>query len=99
MRLPRGTQPGTHIEAHCPNCQKRAVGLFDDIVNLEVQDDVEEGQLREAIERSIREQVANSLPRESYDEHQHKDLGEECPLCLDEYVNGAELTRLPCMHA
>lgn len=51
----------------------------------------------EAMERSRKSHVLGGLPRETYNEGNHKQLV-ECELCLVDYVSGDELLRLPCMH-
>jgi len=63
-----------------------------------------ERQLQDVLEISKKEQEADkrarlvsSLPKESYHCDHHKDLI-ECDVCLEDYVAGDELLRLPCMH-
>mmetsp|Transcript_34507 Transcript_34507/g.78775 ORF Transcript_34507/g.78775 Transcript_34507/m.78775 type:complete len:310 (-) Transcript_34507:198-1127(-) len=53
--------------------------------------------LQEVIEQSKRAHLLGELPHEKFNPEQHKDLN-ECELCLQEYVAGEELLRLPCMH-
>eukprot|EP00930_Biecheleria_cincta_P105217 TRINITY_DN9781_c0_g1_i1.p1 TRINITY_DN9781_c0_g1~~TRINITY_DN9781_c0_g1_i1.p1 ORF type:complete len:372 (-),score=71.88 TRINITY_DN9781_c0_g1_i1:41-1156(-) len=50
-----------------------------------------------ALEQSRRQGVLSALPCEHFAPDQHKELV-ECELCLEEYEEGAELLRLPCMH-
>eukprot|EP00746_Dinoflagellata_sp_MGD_P044786 gnl/MRDRNA2_/MRDRNA2_209515_c0_seq1.p1 gnl/MRDRNA2_/MRDRNA2_209515_c0~~gnl/MRDRNA2_/MRDRNA2_209515_c0_seq1.p1 ORF type:complete len:140 (+),score=26.48 gnl/MRDRNA2_/MRDRNA2_209515_c0_seq1:40-420(+) len=47
--------------------------------------------------QSEAQQMVQLLPTEAYNAGQHKDLA-ECEICLEEYKDGEELTRLPCMH-
>lgn len=58
----------------------------------------EQKAIKENLEQRKRASIVNDLPREIYDERTHKDLT-ECEFCLQDYVNGDELIRLPCMHA
>uniref|UniRef100_A0A7S0AWG8 RING-type domain-containing protein n=1 Tax=Pyrodinium bahamense TaxID=73915 RepID=A0A7S0AWG8_9DINO len=53
--------------------------------------------LQRAMEQSIREHTLSRLPFETYDEDIHKDVF-ECEFCLEEYMPGDELLRLPCLH-
>merc|ERR1719440_2481330 len=63
-----------------------------------VSDMVGEKALQQAIIQSQRAHLASNLPREKYNPTQHRDII-ECELCLEEYNEGDELMRLPCMHA
>lgn len=55
-------------------------------------------ELQEILEQSRRQHLVRELPREKYCKQRHEDLL-ECELCLEEYEDGAELMRLPCLHA
>lgn len=59
--------------------------------------DMGEKALKETIEQARRANLVNDLPREKYCPLRHKDLT-ECEFCLQDYVAGDELMRLPCMH-
>lgn len=59
--------------------------------------DSNEQGFQQALEQSRRQGVLTALPCEQFHSEQHKDLV-ECELCLEEYEEGEELLRLPCMH-
>jgi len=61
-------------------------------------EDMGQKALREAIEQTKRSNLVNELPHEKYNCSRHKEL-DECEFCLQDYVNGEDLMRLPCMHA
>eukprot|EP00931_Biecheleriopsis_adriatica_P049164 TRINITY_DN28428_c0_g1_i1.p1 TRINITY_DN28428_c0_g1~~TRINITY_DN28428_c0_g1_i1.p1 ORF type:complete len:422 (-),score=78.71 TRINITY_DN28428_c0_g1_i1:18-1283(-) len=58
---------------------------------------VDDRRLNDFLEQSRRQHLVRELPREVYSKHRHTELS-ECELCLEEYVEGAELMRLPCLH-
>lgn len=58
---------------------------------------INEQALQEAIEQSKKAHLLTELPREKYELEHHSDL-HECELCLEEYEEGHELLRLPCLH-
>lgn len=53
--------------------------------------------LQEVLIQSRKAHLLNELPREKYRHDRHGDLT-ECELCLQDYVDGDELMRLPCLH-
>lgn len=53
--------------------------------------------LQEALQRGRRRQLLEEFPRERYCPARHKHLT-ECELCLEDYKEGDELMRLPCLH-
>jgi len=60
-------------------------------------DGLNERALQEAIELSKKVHLLGELPREKYEHNHHMELV-ECELCLEEYQDGDELLRMPCMH-
>mmetsp|Transcript_23189 Transcript_23189/g.36947 ORF Transcript_23189/g.36947 Transcript_23189/m.36947 type:complete len:141 (-) Transcript_23189:113-535(-) len=67
------------------------------VLNENVLQDVIENSKKEFQAERLTRLVA-SLPKETYNSDHHQDLV-ECELCLEDYANGDELLRLPCMHA
>eukprot|EP00929_Paragymnodinium_shiwhaense_P062599 TRINITY_DN31252_c0_g1_i2.p1 TRINITY_DN31252_c0_g1~~TRINITY_DN31252_c0_g1_i2.p1 ORF type:complete len:208 (-),score=46.58 TRINITY_DN31252_c0_g1_i2:187-810(-) len=59
--------------------------------------ELNERAMKQVLEDSRRAFLIGELPHEPYDPERHKDL-KECELCLEDYVAGDELLRLPCMH-
>mmetsp|Transcript_17295 Transcript_17295/g.54106 ORF Transcript_17295/g.54106 Transcript_17295/m.54106 type:complete len:139 (+) Transcript_17295:1-417(+) len=53
--------------------------------------------LEVVMEQSRREHMLSRLPFETYHAETCQDLI-ECELCLEEYQDGEELMRLPCLH-
>lgn len=62
-----------------------------------LEDALNERVLQEAIEQSKKAHLLSGLPREKYNRERHGNLV-ECELCLEDYMAGDELMRLPCMH-
>mmetsp|Transcript_24390 Transcript_24390/g.51957 ORF Transcript_24390/g.51957 Transcript_24390/m.51957 type:complete len:184 (+) Transcript_24390:99-650(+) len=57
-----------------------------------------ERMLQEVLEQSKKAHLLTGLPREKFEAAHHHDMV-ECELCLEDYQEGEELLRLPCVHA
>eukprot|EP00445_Apocalathium_hangoei_P040743 CAMPEP_0203971724 /NCGR_PEP_ID=MMETSP0359-20131031/98623_1 /ASSEMBLY_ACC=CAM_ASM_000338 /TAXON_ID=268821 /ORGANISM="Scrippsiella Hangoei, Strain SHTV-5" /LENGTH=214 /DNA_ID=CAMNT_0050909709 /DNA_START=5 /DNA_END=649 /DNA_ORIENTATION=+ len=69
------------------------MATFDDRYN----EALNERMLQEVLEQSKKAHLLTGLPREKYDCSHHGDLV-ECELCLEDYQEGEEVLRMPCMH-
>ncbi|XP_052280490.1 uncharacterized protein LOC127878111 isoform X2 [Dreissena polymorpha] len=50
------------------------------------------------VSRGLSNTVRSQLPTERYKQN-NKEKSEECPVCMEKYVEGVHLTTLPCFHS
>mmetsp|Transcript_13751 Transcript_13751/g.31409 ORF Transcript_13751/g.31409 Transcript_13751/m.31409 type:complete len:114 (-) Transcript_13751:158-499(-) len=74
-----------------------AIDRFEWVAFDQYAESLNERALQEALEASRKQHLMGELPREKYERAHHADLV-ECELCLEDYEEGDELLRMPCMH-
>jgi len=89
---PPGTSQDSVIDASCPRCMQTVRFGTSQAAHA-----MATSSAQRTNHQSEAQQLVQLLPVEAYDAGQHKDLA-ECEICLEEYKNGEELKRLPCMH-
>lgn len=83
--------PRSSSEVHPASNRNRGTGgLLGDVTGQK--------DSKDAMERASRDHLVKDLPREKYNPKVQKELS-ECEFCLQDYVAGDELIRLPCNHA
>lgn len=80
------------MEAACPNC--RQMVRFGTTQRAQTQ---AVAWAEKLCKQSEAQRMLELLPRERFDRTHHSNLV-ECEFCLEDYKDGDELTRLPCMH-
>lgn len=95
------TARSVSIEARCLHCQQYVrFAVLGPSWSLDQQARTaaaEEKIIQEVMEKSKLAHLLEGLPREKYDSSRHIDY-KECDLCMEDYRDGDELVRLPCMH-